>query len=129
MRQKGFTVLELIIAIVVLAAAGTFFYIQTRDLDIAKRDAQRKTAINSMYYNLEDIFYPTNKFYPEVLTAEQLKGIDPLLLTDPGNKKIGEENGDYRYEPKDCVNGACKSYIITADLEHEADYVKVSRNQ
>lgn len=129
MRQKGFTVLELIIAIVVVCAAGTFFYIQTRDLDVAKRDAQRKTAINSMYYNLEDIFYPTNKFYPEVLTAEQLKGLDPALLTDPGNKKVSEANGDYRYEPKDCTNGACKSYTLVADLEHEADYIKTSRNQ
>lgn len=127
MRQKGFTVLELIIAVVFLLAAGTLFYIQKRDLEVANRDSQRKTAINVMYYNLEDVFYPTNKFYPEVLAADQLKGIDPSILTDPNGGKIGE--GNYRYEPKDCVEGKCKSYTLSADLEHEADFVKTSRNQ
>lgn len=129
MRQKGFTVLELIIAIVFLLAAGTFFYIQKRDLEVANRDSQRKTAINAIYYNLEDVFLPTNKFYPETLTADLLKGLDPSLLTDPDGKKAGEEDGNYRYEPKDCVDGKCPSYTLTANLEHEADYVKTSRNQ
>lgn len=129
MRQKGFTVLELIIAIVFLLAAGTFFYIQKRDLEVANRDSQRKTAINAIYYNLEDVFLPTNKFYPETLTADLLKGLDPSLLTDPDGKKAGEEDGNYRYEPKDCVDGKCRSYTLTANLEHEADYVKTSRNQ
>ncbi|HEU5187227.1 MAG TPA: type II secretion system protein [Candidatus Saccharimonadales bacterium] len=129
MRQKGFTVLELIIAIVFLLAAGTFFYVQKRDLEVANRDSQRKTAINAIYYNLEDIFLPANKFYPEALTADQLKGLDPSLLTDPDGKKVGEEESNYRYEPKDCTEGKCKSYTLTANLEHEADYIKTSRNQ
>lgn len=127
MRQKGFTVLELIIAVVFLLAAGTFFFIQKRDLEVANRDSQRKTAMNVIYYNLEDVYYPTNKFYPEVLAADQLKGVDPAILTDPSDKAIGE--GDYRYEPKDCVDGKCKSYTLTANLEHEGDFVKTSRNQ
>lgn len=129
MHQKGFTVLELMIAIVFLLAAGTFFYIQKRDLEVDKQDSLRKTAINAIYYNLEDVFYPANKFYPEVLAADQLKGLDPSLLTDPEGKKIGEEEGNYRYEPKDCTDTKCKSYTLTANLEHEADYTKTSRNQ
>lgn len=128
-RQNGFTVLELIIVIVFLAIAGTVFFIQKRDLEVAKRDSDRKTSINSIYYNLEDVFYVTNKTYPERLTAEGLKGLDPNMLKDPNGVAVGEEGSDYSYEPKDCTNGNCKSYVITANLEHEADYIKESRNK
>ena len=129
LRQRGFTVLELIIAIAFVLVAGTVFYIQKRDLEVQARDSQRKTAINAMYYNLEDTFYATNKFYPEKLTADQLKGLDPGILKDPEGVTIGEQNSDYSYDPKDCSEGRCKSYTLRVNLEHEADYVKTSRNQ
>ncbi len=129
MRQKGFTVLELIITIVFLAVAGTVFFIQKRDLEVVARDSQRKTAINSIYYNLEDVFYPSKKYYPEQLTSDQLKGLDPDQLKDPKGKTVGEYGSNYRYEPKDCNSGKCKSYTLTADLEYEADFVKASRNK
>ena len=127
-RQAGFTVLELIIVVVLLIALGTVFFVQRRDLEVMQRDSDRKVAVNSMYYNLEDVFYPANKGYPEAITADTLKGIDPSLLKDPDGVMIGEENSNYRYEPKDCSEGLCKSYELRADLEHEADYVKTSRN-
>jgi hypothetical protein len=125
----GFTVLELIIAIVFLAIAGTVFFVQKRDLEVAARDSQRKTSINAIYYNLEDIFYPTKKFYPEQLTSDQLKGLDPTQLKDPMGKTVGEYGSNYRYEPKDCKDGKCKSYTLSADLEYEADFTKTSRNK
>lgn len=129
MRQRGFTVLELIIAIVFLVVAGTIFFIQKRDLGIAARDSVRKTAINSIYYNLEDVYYATNHAYPEHLTADQLKGIDPGILKDPNGKTVGDYGSDYRYDTKDCTNSQCKSYALTSKLENEADYVKNSRNK
>ena len=127
-KQAGFTVLELIIVVVLLVIIGTIFFIQKRDLEVAERDTARKTAINGMYYNLEEVFYPANKSYPEKITAEALRGIDPALLKDPEGVMIGDQNSDFRYEPKDCHDGACKSYELRADLEHEADFVKTSRN-
>lgn len=127
--QRGFTVLELIIVIVFLLVAGTVFYVQKRDLEVQARDSQRKTSINAMYYNLEDVFYATNHAYPEKLTADQLPGLDPNMLKDPEGVAIGDQNSNYSYEPKDCSNNRCKSYTLRADLENEADYVKTSRNQ
>lgn len=129
MRQRGFTVLELLVAIVFLIAAGTIFFVQKRDLEVASRDSARKTAINAMYYNLEDVFYPANNGYPEHLTADQLKGLDPAILKDPNGKTIGDYGSNYRYDTKDCANGLCKSYTLTATLEHEGNYVKDSRNK
>lgn len=128
-KQKGFTVLELIIVIVFLLAVGTVFFIQHRDLEVGRRDSERKTAINAMYYNLEDVFYAANKAYPEKLTPDQLKGLDPALLKDPEGVMIGEQNSNYRYEPKECVNGLCRSYELRSDLENEMDFVKNSRNK
>lgn len=128
-NQRGFTVLELIIVIVFLLVMGTIFIVQRRDLEVAQRDSDRKTAINAMYYNLEDVFFAANKFYPQALTADQLRGLDPSLLQDPEGVAVGEENSDYRYEPKDCAEGKCRSYELRADLENEADFVKSSRNQ
>lgn len=127
-KQRGFTVLELIVAIVFLAVAGTVFFVQKRDLSVAANDSQRKTAINSIYYNLEDVYYPANKSYPLNLTSDKLKGLDPEMLKDPNGKTFGEEGANYRYEPKDCDGDKCKSYTLTADLEKEADFVKTSRN-
>jgi Tfp pilus assembly protein PilE len=127
--QHGFTVLELIIAIVFLLVAGTIFYVQKRDLEVHERDSTRKTAINAIYYDLEDVYYVANKAYPEKLTPDQLKGLDPSILKDPGGVAVGEQNSDYSFEPRDCTAGKCKSYTLHANLEHEADYVKTSRNQ
>jgi Tfp pilus assembly protein PilE len=128
-KQRGFTVLELIIAVVFLLAAATIFYVQKRDLEIAHRDSVRKTAMNEIYYNLEDVYFAANQSYPERLAADQLKGVNPESLKDPSGKAVGEYGSNYRYEAKDCQNGKCKSYTLTADLENEADYVKASRNK
>jgi Tfp pilus assembly protein PilE len=128
-KQRGFTVLELIIAVVFLLAAATIFYVQKRDLEIAHRDSARKTAMNEIYYNLEDVYFATNQGYPERLAADQLKGVNPESLKDPSGKIVGEYGSNYRYEPKDCTDGKCKSYTLTADLENEADFVKDSRNK
>ena len=129
MRQRGFTVLELIVAIVFLLAAATIFFVQNRDLQTVARDSARKTAINELYYNLEDVYFAANQGYPEKLTAEGLKGINPEQLKDPSSRTVGDYGSDYRYEPKDCVDGKCKSYTLTANLENEADFVKDSRNK
>ncbi|HKX72500.1 MAG TPA: type II secretion system protein [Candidatus Saccharimonadales bacterium] len=128
-KQRGFTVLELIIAVVFLLAAATIFYVQKRDLEVAHRDSARKTAMNEIYYNLEDVYFAANQGYPERLAADQLKGVNPESLKDPSGKIVGEYGSNYRYEPKDCTDGKCKSYTLTADLENEADFVKDSRNK
>jgi Tfp pilus assembly protein PilE len=128
MRQRGFTVLELIVAAIVIIAAGTIFYMQERNWETALRDNQAKTSINAIYYNLEYVYFSTNHSYPQFLTADQLPGLDPNTLKDPDSKKIGDQTSAYRYEPKDCTAGKCKSYTLTANLRGEADFVKKSLN-
>jgi type II secretory pathway pseudopilin PulG len=127
-NSRGFTVIELIVAIVFLLTAATVLFMQKNNLSAAQRDDQRKTAINAMYYNLEEVFFEKNGYYPSKIDSKTLRAMDPELFTDPDGFKMNEADSNYRYEGTNCDNDKCKSYTLRADLEKEADYVKTNRN-
>lgn len=130
MKQRGFTVIELLVAIVVLVAIGVVFVTQKSSLESAFRDEKRRTAVNAMYYNLEDVFYAKNKFYPKTINEKNLTAMDDALFTDPDGNKVGTNESDYRYEPLNCnMENQCKSYTLRTTLENEADFVRTSKNQ
>ena len=141
-KQEGFTVIELVFAFIVLATLAVFFAIQRNDLETAARDQTRKVAINAMYYNLTEVFYAQNEYYPETISRSNLTAMDPTLFTDPdgftleGNKCIytdsdGEQATDgycnYHYVATDCNDeGHCQEFKLTADMEAEAEYSRSS---
>lgn len=148
-RSAGFTVIELIVVIVVLAAASLLFFYQKNNLQTASLDERRKTAINSIYYSLEEVYYPKNGSYPAELTSSNLTSVDPDLLTDTNGVKIddkldasqlsdsdkkalGDTNkrlSEYVYEPVNCgTDGKCKGYTLRVTLANEAEYIKKSRH-
>ncbi len=123
----GFTVIELIVALTVLLAAGFLFLVQKSDIQAQNRDAQRKTAVNAIYYNLEGIYYPAHQYYPASLGASELTGLDPAMLKDPAGKAVGDKNSTLRYEPQGCDGaGKCRGYTLRAILEKEAIFTKNS---
>lgn len=128
-RPHGFTVIELIFVIVFAGLVTGLLLYQKANATAAQRDEARKTAINAMYYNLEEVFYEKNGHYPEKIDSKTLRAMDPQLFTDPNGSKLGEPESDYRYESVDCQSGHCKGYTLRADLEKEADYVKTNRNK
>jgi prepilin-type N-terminal cleavage/methylation domain-containing protein len=128
MKERGFTAIELVIALVLVGVVGYLLWMQKDDFDARDRDDARKVAINSIYYHLEDVFYPANKYYPERLTTATLKGLDPDILKDPSGVSINEQHSTYRYEGLACMNAQCKGYMIRANLEKEADFIKDSVN-
>ena len=81
-----------------------------------------------MYYNLEEVFYPANKFYPQAINSDNLKAVDPALFTDMNGVKVGDAGSIYTYSPTNCVDNKCKGYTLKSTLENEADYVKNNRN-
>ncbi len=140
MKQRGFTVIEILVVISFLVFAGGLFFVQKNNLQIAHRDSQRKTAINAMYYGLEEAFFKQNNYYPETIDEKSLTTVEKSLFTDPRGVKLGqttmENNGekisvqsDYRYEPTDCKDGRCQSYKLLGQLEGEAEYIKENRQQ
>lgn len=126
--SQGFTVIELIVVIVFLGAAAILLLVQRNDLNASQRDNDRKTAINAMYYNLEEVYFAKNGYYPSKIDDTVLTAMDPKLFTDPDGTKINDDGAEYHYDGQNCQNGQCKSYKLSADMEKEATYVKKSRN-
>jgi type II secretory pathway pseudopilin PulG len=127
-RSHGFTIIELLFIIVLLGAASVLFFVQKNNLETAGRDETRKTAINAMYYSIEEVYFKTNGFYPRTISSVILPSVDPALFKDPGGVKIGEANSNYRYEPYNCTGDQCKNYTLRTTLENEDDYVKTNRS-
>lgn len=125
--KQGFTVIELLVVCTFACLLLIFFFVQKSNVDAMNRDDQRKTAINAMYYALEEGFFAENGYYPESISEENLKVIDPALFTDPGGINLGTEGSSYSYEPANCKNGKCKEYTLRATLEKEDIYTKKNR--
>jgi len=126
--SKGFTIIELLCIVVLLAAASVLFFVQKNNLETAQRDDIRKTSINAMYYSIEEVYFTTNGFYPRTIDTAVLPSVDPVLFKDPAGIKIGEAESDYRYEPFNCADDKCKSYTLRTMLENEDDYVRTNRS-
>lgn len=126
-KQAGFTALELIVAIVIVLAAGVIFLLQKNDINAVHRDSLRKISINAIYYNLEEVVRPSLGGYPAALDAKQLKAMDSDLLKDPNGIMINETGSDYSYEPSSCTGNICQNYVLRATLEKEAEFTKKSR--
>ena len=91
-RQSGFTVIELIVLVAVLAIAGIVAFVQINNLRISNQDSQRKTAVNAMYYALEEVYFKKHQSYPASLTTETLPSVDPTLFTDPDGFTLGKDS-------------------------------------
>jgi prepilin-type N-terminal cleavage/methylation domain-containing protein len=126
-HSKGFTVIELIVVIVVVGVTAALLLIQKENLAATRRDDNRKIAINAMYYNLEEVFFEKNGYYPTTIDSKTLRAMDPALFTDPKGIKLGDKDSNYRYEPTNCEDNKCKGYSLRSSLEKEADYVKTNR--
>ena len=126
-RERGFTILELLVVIFFASLLLILFFLQKLNLDAMHRDEQRKEAINAMYYALEEGFHAKNGYYPENISEENLKVMDPSLFTDPSGINLGQEDSDYTYEAANCTNGKCKEYTLKARLEKEDTYIKKNR--
>ncbi len=126
--KSGFTILELILAITLAGLAFLVGFVQKTNVDAMNRDKDRKTAINAMYYALEESFYTENGYYPETISEDNLKVIDPQLFTDPSGIVLGEPGCSYIYEAADCEDGKCKEYTLRASLEKEDDFIKRNRS-
>lgn len=126
--RNGFTLPELIVVTAVAGLIFIVFFVQKANVDAMNRDDTRKTALNAMYYALEEGFFEENGFYPETISEENLKVMDPAFFTDPSGINLGEAGCSYSYEPGNCKDGKCKEYILRATLEKEDIYEKRNRN-
>ena len=125
--KNGFTIIELLVVALFGSLLLILFFVQKSNIDAMNRDDMRKTAINAMYYALEESFYKQNGYYPETISEENITVIDPALWTDPLGFNLGDPLSSYSYEPANCSQGKCQEYILKADLEKEDTYIKYNR--
>ena len=130
MKRKGFTVIELVVVIVVLGLGAWLFFSEKATVAAVQRDTARKVAINAMYYNLEEVYYPQHTYYPATIDSKTLRAMDPSLFTDPDGHAMTDSQSNYHYEGTGCTtSGQCKGYTLRSSMEREADYTKVNRNR
>ena len=127
-QPYGFTAIEILFVSVLIGAASVLFFVQKHNIQVAATDNTKKVAINAMYYSLEEVFYPANNYYPQTISADNLKSVDPTLFTDPDGVAIGTAGSAYNYTPTNCAEDKCKSYTIQTTLENEDDYITNSLN-
>ncbi|MBR3144134.1 prepilin-type N-terminal cleavage/methylation domain-containing protein [Candidatus Saccharibacteria bacterium] len=122
--KKGFTLIEVIILIVILALIGVLSFIQYSNLTAMHRDEIRKSTINTIYYALENSFYQNYGYYPESISEQNLPVVAPELWTDPDGHRLNTPESDYIYQPINCYQGRCTEYILKAHLEKESDFFR-----
>jgi type II secretory pathway pseudopilin PulG len=128
-KSSGFTVIELLVIIVVMAVGGWLFFNEKATVSAVQRDNQRKTAINAMYYSLEEVFYDKNHYYPQAIDSKTLRAVDPTLFNDPEGNALGTSGSDYRYDATGCTtDGHCTGYTLQSTMERESAFVKTNRS-
>lgn len=128
--KRGFTVIELLVIITVIGVGGWLFINEKSTANAVQRDSARKVAINAMYYNLEEVYFTNNKYYPQTIDSKTLRAMDPNLFTDPTGIKLGEADSDYHYDPTGCTtDGRCTGYTLRSKMEREVDFTKTNRER
>ena len=145
--QKGFTLLELIVVLLIIGLLGALFYVGRTSVERNNRNTLREQDINTIYKQLE-AYYVVNQKYPTLgdmnsssWLAKNMPNLQPSTLKDPLGKSdqlVARPQKDaYAYQVSS-ANGAgcndtttpCAHYTLTATLERspQKTYVQSSLN-
>src|ERR1044072_114498 len=88
-KQKGFTIVELLIVIVVIGILATLVIVTFTGIQQKARNTKRQTDINAVNSHVE-AFYAQNGYYPTLAhindatwRGTNMKGLDANALKDP----------------------------------------------
>lgn len=127
-KSKGFTIVELLIVIVIIAILATLVIVTFTGIQKKARDSQRQTDIIALDSHLE-AFYAEHGFYPsykDVTTASwvsaNMKGLDPNALLAPNSSTVlantdpatATTTTSYNYYPMS-GSAACTASATTED--------------
>jgi general secretion pathway protein G len=142
-KQKGFTIVELLIVIVVIGILATLVIVTFSGIQQKARNTKRQTDINAISSHVE-AYYASNGYYPTLAhmndatwRSTNTKGLDPAALKDPKGSAqtlAGTTTANsYVYAPTTDASGDCSAdettctkYTLTATLEGGGTYQKQS---
>ena len=150
-KSKGFTIVELLIVIVVIAILATLVIVTFTGIQQKARDSKRQTDIDAVDSHLE-AFYASNGYYPTLAALQDpswvssnMKGLDESALADPkvpSNDVSATQTGikgaadasHYGYNTSagsnTCTGSTetdqCTGFSLTADLEAGGTFSKSS---
>lgn len=154
-KQSGFTIVELLIVIVVIAILAMLVITTFSGIQQKARDTKRQTDIKALHSQLEAFYAQNGGGYPVMVDVNtqswrdtNMKGLDPAALCDPS--AASQQNCALAGTPAVAVYGyqvwetdgstactaatgeACPKYTLTATLEGtingQGTYVKNSLN-
>lgn len=153
-KQKGFTIVELLIVIVVIGILATLVIVTFAGIQQKGRNSQRQTDINAVQGHVES-FYALKGYYPTITQLQDsgwrstnMKGLDPQALVDPKGESIAGATSSSTSTPPfaygyvafhadgttACSGAAladdplCDRYTLTAAQEGTTDVVTKSSN-
>lgn len=144
-KQKGFTIVELLIVIVVIGILAALVITTFTGIQKKARDTERTTDIKAMHGQVE-AYYAQNGNYPTLAhmndstwRGTNMKGLDAEALKDPkgaAQTLVGAAAANaysYAVGPADCVDGTdsgtgCATYTLTATLEGGGTFAKSNLN-
>lgn len=117
-REAGFTLLELLVVIVIVAILAAFIVPNMVAAPMRARDRQRKESLSSIQLALEK-FAADKDFYPPGNYASIKTALIPEYAKSlPQDPKPGR---DFTYLPTGCSEDRCSGYVISVALENAKD--------
>lgn len=115
-KQKGFTLLELLIVVVIIGILLLLVMPNLVSGPARARDSRRKADLSSIQRGLEQ-YYNDNSNYPAELSS-LTAGSAGYIKSVPNDPKTGNS---YTYSPSPAGGPTYSSYTIQATLEYEKD--------
>lgn len=136
-KQKGFTLVELLIVIIIIGILATLVIVTFSGVQAKARDSQRETDINAVNSHIQ-AYYAEHGWYPTLAqltdatwVSTNMKGLDPQALLAPNStttiSAAAATTSKYQYMPtEDAVGGATACTATGTADDTACAYFKLS---